>query len=359
MKIINYGEHYEIYSDDLRTFDKLPAHTYKVQFNPMSGFSLLKIDSFETIEEKIYGNHMEKITKVLNSYEKFNRSLGVILSGDKGMGKSLFTQLLASEAIARDLPVIMVTKAFPGVADFIERIDQEALVIFDEFEKVFSIDGEKGETQNNLLGLFDGTSQKKRIYALTVNELHRVSKYMMSRTGRFHYHIRFDYPTASEIEIYLRDKLEEQYYSEIKHVIAFTNRVKLNYDSLRAIAFEINMGYSFRSSIGDLNILATETQRYNVKVNFSNGKSTEFKQQALNLFSESVQLNDYIDDGDFFRVAFNTDNIQSELGEMVVSGEHVQLNLDDDNGENKDEIKVVSITINHAKDIGVNYKLAS
>lgn len=357
MKIINTGDTYRIYGDDLKTHDRLPAGTYKIDFNMMSGFSLVGIDDFEMIEDKIYGNHLEKIAKVLNSYERFNRSLGIILSGDKGMGKSLFTQLLSAAVIEKGMPVILATKPFPGIADFIESIDQEVLVVFDEFEKVFSLHDEGGESQDNLLGLFDGTSQRKRLYAMTVNKLHLVSEYMVSRTGRFHYHFRFDYPTAAEIETYMQDKLEEQYYGEIKHVIAFANKVKLNYDSLRAIAFELNAGSSFRSAIGDLNILTTDKQRYDVRINFNDGTSTEMKRQGLNLFNESVRLDGYTDNSDYFHVSFDTSKVHTELGNMIVSGDDTRLSISDDEGETKKDVKVESIFITHHLDSGVNYKL--
>jgi hypothetical protein len=358
MKIINHSDQYQIYSDDLKTFDKLPAATYKVEFNPMSGFSLVQIDNFETIEEKIYGNHEEKIAKVLTSYERFNRSMGVILSGDKGMGKSLFVQLLAKQAIEKGLPVILVTKAYKGIADFIERIDQECLVIFDEFEKVFPMaSNDNGESQNDLLGLFDGTSQKKRLYAITVNKLYQVSEFMVSRTGRFHYHLRFDYPSPEEITVYLTDKLEEEYHASIKHVVAFASRIKLNYDSLRAIAFELNQGYSFGSAIADLNILSLDEQRYNVKIMFTDGKSASIKNHHLNLFDDFVQIESYTDvrdDSDWFSVKFDTQSIQVQGEGMFVAGEHVDVKID---GDDKD-IKVKSITITQQRDPSVNFKLA-
>ncbi len=357
MKIINYGNTYEIYSDDLRTFDKLPAGTYKVAFNPMSGFSLVKVDDFVTLEEKIYGNHLEKIDKVLASYDRFNRSLGVILSGDKGMGKSLFTQLLSQKAVEKELPVIMVTKAFPGVADFIESIKQECLVMFDEFEKVFSIHNEKGESQNNLLGLFDGTSQVKRLYAITVNNLRQVSEFMVSRTGRFHYHMRFDYPTATEIEIYLKDKIEEKYYGEIKHVVAFANKVKLNYDSLRAIAFELNGGSSFRAAISDLNILATDTQRYDIKVTFSDGKVTNIPGQHMNLFQENIRLDGYKDGGDYFSISFSGGKIQTEMGRMFVAGADLTSESIDQDGDKVEQYSVEHVEITRQKETAVNYHL--
>lgn len=357
MTIINYGDTFELYSDDLKTFENLPAGTYKVNFHMMSGFSLQRTDNFETIESKIYGNHREKIEKVLTSYGKFERSMGIILSGEKGMGKSLFTQLLAEEAIKAGLPVIIVNKAYKGIADFIDKFKDEVLVLFDEFEKIFTIDnGERGETQNDLLGLFDGTSQKKRLYAITVNKLHQVSEFMMNRTGRFHYHIRFDYPTPSEIEIYLKDKLEAQYYGEIKHVVSFSEKVKLNYDSLRAIAFELNEGYSFHSAIGDLNILATDAQRYDVRVAFSNGKTVSLRAERFNLFSDHESIHYYGSD-DYFSVEFNPAKLQSDNGKMMISGDDVELTLGDDNETIKKGTQIVMITMTLHQDAGVHYRL--
>ena len=358
MKIINYGKNFEIYADDLKTFDSLPALTYKVNFNKMSGFSLVQADDFNSTEEKIYGNHKEKITKVLNSFEASQRSLGVILSGDKGMGKSLFVQLLSEEAIKKNMPVVIVSKPYGGVADFIESIDQEVLVIFDEFEKMFPIDSDRVESQNDLLGLFDGLSQKKRLYAITVNHLHKLSEFMVNRTGRFHYHIRFGYPESHEIEEYLKDKIEAKYHSEINKVIMFASRVKLNYDSLRAVAFEINQGYTFSQAIGDLNILTTEGQKYDVTVNFSNGESSTLTNQRLNIFGEKVRLNDYFNNGDWFALSFQTSDIKTISGEMVVSGDNIKFDLDKDEDSHKEGIKIQSLSISLHKTKGINYNLA-
>ena len=54
MKVINSGNRYEIYNDDLKTYDKLPSKTYKVTFNPMSGYSLIKVDDFEHQPGRIF-----------------------------------------------------------------------------------------------------------------------------------------------------------------------------------------------------------------------------------------------------------------------------------------------------------------
>ena len=135
MQVVNVGKTYEIYGDGLKTFDKLPSAVYSVRFSKMSGFYLEKHSDIEVNESKIYGVHDAKIQKVLRSYGKFTRNLGIILSGDKGMGKSLFAKLLAIECVKIGLPVIIVDEYIPSIASYISEIEQECLVLFDEFER--------------------------------------------------------------------------------------------------------------------------------------------------------------------------------------------------------------------------------
>lgn len=331
MKVINYGSKYEIYPNDLKTFDQLPKGTYTVEFNPMSGFSLSKINNFVQKEPKIYGNHGVKVDKALKTFEIINRSLGIILSGDKGVGKSIFAQLLAERCTDNNLPVIIVKKAYPGIADYIESIDQEVLVLFDEFEKMFDSRKDGIEPQENLLGLLDGVSQKKKLFVITVNNLHRVNEFMINRQGRFHYHIRFGYLGHEEITEYLKDKLPSEYYGEIDNVVRFASRVPMNYDCLRAIAFELSLGLTFAEAIADLNILNTDGQRYDITldlVNGDNGKSLSIindKNETLDLFDESVTYGHYVDGIGYIRVNFSSSDIESNGGELIVRAENVEL----------------------------------
>ena len=159
MKAIKIGTKIEIYNDTVMTFNELPARTYIVRFEKMSGFYLDEYAEAEIKEDKIYGEHMNKVKKVLRTYRAFNRNLGVILSGFKGIGKSLFARILTVEAVKNGIPVIVVDKYIPGIASYIETIDQCVMVLFDEFDKTFgdvkAIEGEV-EPQAALLGLFDG-----------------------------------------------------------------------------------------------------------------------------------------------------------------------------------------------------------
>ena len=264
MKAISIGSRYEIYDDTLKAYDGLPAQTYTVCFSQMTVF-FLKVRPDLVVKEPVYGVHPEKAEKVLRSFKVFQRNLGVILSGDKGIGKSLFARLLSAKAVEAGYPVIIVDQAFPGIASYIESIEQE--VVF----------------------LFDGTSQGKKLFIITCNSLHGLNDYMVNRPGRFHYHFRFGYPTGEEIRQYLTDKLDGQYQNEIEKVIRFSNKVSLNYDCLRSIAFELRSGESFEAAIQDLNIINTHDEQYNLTLYLKDGGIVSAENQRLDLFSRDTK----------------------------------------------------------------------
>lgn len=291
MKIVNFGDSYQIYPDNLKTFDQLPAQTYKIKFNDMSGYSLEKVNDLSVKESKIYGTHADKVAKVMRTYDQTARSLGVILSGDKGIGKTMSLQLLSERMINDGKPVIIVDHSYPGLANFIDSIEQDALVIFDEFEKVFQNrdagdSNDDKETQTSLLSLFDGTSSTKRLYAITVNNLHYTSTYLLNRPGRFHYHFRYDYPSYDEVMEYMNDKCKRVVPIEEKTKAAnFSMKVPLNFDMLRAIVQELNFGETFASAIQDLNIMSEETPKYIVTIALESGQVLRTHLQ-VDLFSE-------------------------------------------------------------------------
>lgn len=293
MKVISTGSGYQIYDDSLKTYDRLPAQAYSVGFNSNSGFFLVKYSDIE-IKEKTYGIHINKVQKVANTFEKTNRNLGVILSGAKGIGKSLFAKMLAAEGVSRDYPVIVVDHYYPGIASFLDEIEQEVYVLFDEFDKTF------GSTQNNkdslkdpqteMLTLFDGISQGKKLFIITCNQLRNLNDYLVNRPGRFHYHFRFEYPQAQDITAYLLDKNISQ--EEIKKVVAFSSKVKLNYDCLRSIAFELQMGEKFEDAILDLNIINQNNEKYNIMIYFKDGSHLSTK-YTFDMFSNDEIVIDF------------------------------------------------------------------
>ena len=290
MKIINTGNQYRVYGDDLRTYAQLPAGYYKVIFQEMSGFSLAGTAPFPVAENKVYGTLSKKVTKVMDSLDAFPRHLGVILSGPKGIGKSLFSRMLAEESIRSGMPVIVVDQYIPGIGNFLESIRQTCMILFDEFDKTFAdLDNGKEDPQTTLLSMFDGTSSGKKLFVITCNNLRGLNDFLLNRPGRFHYHFRFGYPQGSEIRKYLEDKVDKAYHGQIIEVEKFARKVHLNYDCLRAIAFELNTGSSFAAAIDDLNIVNVEEEYYSIVLHYSDGTILYNANYRMDMFGSTIE----------------------------------------------------------------------
>lgn len=366
MKVISTGVIYDLYDDTLQTHDTLPPQTYVVRFSNTRGFYLEKYVELELKESKIYGVHPAKVEKVLASFGEFNRSLGVILSGDKGIGKSLFARLLGMEAIKRDIPVIVVDRAIPGIESFIETIEQEVMVLFDEFDKTFGeVKAEDGKAspQAHLLSLFDGVSGGKKLYVITCNNMWKLNEYLINRPGRFHYHFRFEYPSPQEIREYLEDKLPEDRWGEIAPVIAFSRKIELNYDCLRAIAFEIARGESFKSAIADLNILDTERTYFRVELRYSNGEVYRDTSVRLDLFDDEDECA-WLDGsgGDQVCVTFHPKavRVNPQTNTMFVPVGEFTVSFDEEHPEVKNRLLgmgIESLTIVRPMGKGIHYAL--
>lgn len=379
MNVINTGCDYEIYNDsEIKTFNLLPTKIYTIEFHKMRGFYLKEYDGLD-VKEKVYGVHETKINKVMNSFNKFERSLGVILSGDKGIGKSLFSKMLANECLKRNIPVLLVNTYFPNIASFIDSIHQEVMVLFDEFDKSFGeVQAGEGHAspQTELLTLFDGISTgDKRLYVITCNSLQKLNDYLVNRPGRFHYHFRFSYPNEEEIKTYLEDKLSEEYYGEIQSVVMFSKKVDLNYDCLRAIAFELNNGSTFKEAIEDLNIINFNAAlpRYNIKFIFDNGMTIKKKNWQYDIDDEDEQYIWLSPDGfdlsdDFIRVSFipannewDNDLLTHAIKEPDIKTEWFEKYIDENEKENAKNImnaRCITVIFDRVyKSMSLNYKV--
>lgn len=333
MRAVQTGNTFKIYDDSMQVYHTLPTQSYRVCFSNNTGFFLSKYADIK-INEKIYGIHEAKATKVLRSFSAFYRNLGVILSGDKGIGKSLFAKLLARRAMdENNLPVIIVNAYFPGIAEYLNAIDQEVLVLFDEFDKTFA-SGSGFDPQAEMLTLFDGVSQGKKLFVVTCNDLRNLNNYLVNRPGRFHYHFRFDYPGPKEITEYLEDKIPAEMYDEIVKIIGFSHKVPLNYDCLRAIAFELSLGLKFEDAIADLNILRGTHERFNLVLYFTDGTSIRRNNVDFDSFSDEEECEEFRDPEsglDVFYLYFTPyDNrFDPSLGTCFIPGDKVRLELEE------------------------------
>lgn len=126
MHIVESGKRYRIFNNAITTYDQLPPKTYRVDYDPETKiFSLLEAHDFEIPETKIYGQHLDKVKKVLNSMDKMNRNLGVILSGDKGIGKSLFSKCLGLKARKKGYLLYWLMNIMRELQTFLKKLSKQ------------------------------------------------------------------------------------------------------------------------------------------------------------------------------------------------------------------------------------------
>ena len=307
MNITKIGDQYIIYDDLISSISKLDNVIYKVNFSKQFGLHLIKYADSFSITEKIFGDYKNKIDKSFKLFSDRNKSIGILMTGKKGMGKSFCAKELCNKCLENGYPVVLIDSSFDtnkiaskDIPEFFGKIKQDVVIFFDEFDKVFSVyTSDEGhndiDPQEDLLSMFDGVdSEYKRLFIVTSNKTSDINEYFLNRPGRFHYHFRFSYPTEKEISDYIKYYCEEIDKKELEEIILFSDIHPLTYDCLSAVVTELNYGRKFKEFINDLNI-SSDTDEYiysytwvfgilNLKLDFSREGS-----MSTEIFEDIVQ----------------------------------------------------------------------
>ena len=216
--------------------ETLPAGNYVINKNEMTGqLFLTGVDMFE-FSSKVYGDTMNRVHRILHSFEDRPAATGVLLSGEKGSGKTLLAKLLSVEGYARGIPTIVINQPWCGDAfnAFIQSIEQPVIIVFDEFEKVY----DEGE-QEAMLTLLDGVYPTKKLFVITCNDKWRVNAHMRNRPGRIFYSMEYKGLESEFIREYCQDNLKAKEHIEKIVGIAGTFD-QFNFDMLKALVEEMN-----------------------------------------------------------------------------------------------------------------------
>lgn len=221
---------------DVQPFALLPPGNYVVQYDDMrEEYYLREVDPFR-LPEKVYGDTEQVVQRFLKTYWQRPGSTGVLLCGVKGSGKTLTAKTLSVRAGEAGLPTLMVNAPFrgDGFSQFLQQIEQPCLVLFDEFEKVYT-----SEQQESLLTLLDGVFPTKKLWALTCNERHRVNYHLTNRPGRIYYLLEFEGLDTEFVREYCRDNLNDR--SQVEQVVGISQFFDtLTFDMLAALVDEMN-----------------------------------------------------------------------------------------------------------------------
>lgn len=213
----------------------LPTGNYAIR-NSIMGFYLEQIDGF-AIPSKIYGDTSKHADRILKTFFSRPASTGVMLTGEKGSGKTLLAKMLTHRAAGSfNIPTLLVNEPFHGDAfnTFIQSIEQPCVVLFDEFEKVYDND-----EQEAALTLLDGVFPSKKLFVITCNDKWRVNQHMRNRPGRIFYMIEYTGLPLSFIREYCQDNLvQKEYIDKVCEITSLFS--EFNFDMLSALVEEMN-----------------------------------------------------------------------------------------------------------------------
>lgn len=216
--------------------ERLPAGNYVIQKNPMTGELFLEgIEPFD-IKGKIYGDTVKRAERILYAFNDRPSTTGVMLTGEKGSGKTLLAKMLSFKGYDQGIPTIVINAPWCGddFNSFIQSIDQPVIVVFDEFEKVYD-----EQEQEAMLTLLDGVYPTKKLFVLTCNDKWRVNQHMRNRPGRIFYSLEYKGLEADFIREYCEDNLQDK--EHIDKIVGIAGTFdQFNFDMLKALVEEMN-----------------------------------------------------------------------------------------------------------------------
>lgn len=230
---------------------QVPVGIYQPIFDKFRGTYLINYD-YRISHGKVYGDAQKIADHIVAAFKLKKNNLGVLLSGNKGLGKSLTAKLVV-EQLRKTNPVIVVSEYLPGLFDYLKQVSN-AVILFDEFEKTMQghKDGSDDNTQamtiqDEMLSLLDGTSVgTHNLYILTCNKTKTINDNFKSRPGRICYHYRYEGVDEKTIRSYCADNLKKK---ELENDIV---------DELLAIRF---------ASLDIVQALVDEVNNFDVTVN--------------------------------------------------------------------------------------------
>jgi predicted AAA+ superfamily ATPase len=221
-------------SEQLNVMDQLPVGVYTIA-QTWQGYIIKQTDDF-AIPEKIYGDLWLLAPRILTTYTDRSNSTGILLTGDKGTGKSLLAKYVSYLGAQKGMITIIVNESLcdDKFNTLIQSINQPTILIFDEFEKVYGF-----HEQEKLLTLFDGVYSQKKLFILTCNDIDDIDHHMINRPGRLYYAINFKGISGNFAQEYCNDNLQnkELITSVIEYVESSGN---CSFDMLQSLVEEMN-----------------------------------------------------------------------------------------------------------------------
>lgn len=226
-------ENQDIYfsNESITLLDVIPVGNYALSKNER-GFYLTCIKEF-TFQNKLFGNPEHLAERYLKTFDITGRSMGVLLSGTKGSGKTLTAKLICQRA---NLPVIVVSQYYEGTEfhKFLQNINQQVIIFVDEFEKSYN-----KEQQEEWLPILDGAFTGNKLFIFTSNTAD-INEFLLNRPSRIRYHEVFEGLQDHVVQQVVQDMLENKEHAAA--LIEASKRLgQMSFDSLITVIEEMNI----------------------------------------------------------------------------------------------------------------------
>lgn len=238
------GNVYTLTEGSFQIHPQLGKGIYNLCISREKGLYLEKIAEEFGFNFKLYGVDNTLVKHVLDTYHnsESKSNIGVLLNGSKGTGKTVTAKLMANQL---GLPVITISANYPGLNDFIAKMNQDCVFFFDEFEKNFRQRDDEGNSEagQDLLSIMDGVyncAGHSHIFLLTTNQL-SINDNLISRPSRIRYIKSFGSVIDHKIlEEYINDNLK---YTEYKdELLEFIDSLEIaTIDIVKSLVDEINI----------------------------------------------------------------------------------------------------------------------
>lgn len=226
---------------------ELPAYVYNLRMQMGQPILVKDREHFETLPRVLGDRNNRLINQVMHDYKHSDAPFGVLLTGNKGSGKTSVSECISKLFFDLGHPTIFIDEKLDpsDLRAVVKRIGR-GIVFIDEFEKLYD-----RKEQDGLLTMFSDKSLKGVLFIVTYNDANAATPMINNRPGRFRYQLKFhnvDVDIADEITNVIEPRLPTLAYAIRSSALI---NVKFNVDVIMSIV-------GAAKSIIDSNPAATE-----------------------------------------------------------------------------------------------------